>query len=180
MEKKDANGDSTRLVPVGSASHHADVAWLDDEEQQAWRAWVRGYRLVMQSLEDSLVDTGLRMGEYEILAMLSETPDGCLRMSALADLVVQSRSRLTHTAKRLEALGLARRAKSSGDGRGVEVTLTSEGYELVQRVAPVHLNAVRGTFLDHFPRAELLELGSGMRRVIVANRVRPEQVSDVR
>ncbi len=154
------------------------VDWLDEEEQLAWRAWLRGYRLVMQALEDGLDGTGLRLGEYEILAMLSEAPDRVLRMSALADLVVQSRSRLTHTAKRLEALGLVRRARSVGDGRGVEVALTPAGYELVLRVAPVHLSTVRDTFVGQLSREELLVLGKGMRRVIVSLRARPEQGSD--
>lgn len=154
------------------------VDWLDEDEQLAWRAWLRGYRLVMQALEDGLVGTGLRLGEYEILAMLSEAPDHVLRMSALADLVVQSRSRLTHTAKRLEALSLVRRARSVGDGRGVEVALTPKGYELVLRVAPVHLSTVRETFVGQLSREELLILGEGMRRLILALRARPEQGSD--
>ncbi|MGB3186915.1 MAG: MarR family transcriptional regulator [Ornithinimicrobium sp.] len=159
-------------------TERAAVDWLDDDEQLAWRAWLRGYRLVMQALEEGLSGTGLRLGEYEILAMLSEAPDHVLRMSALADLVVQSRSRLTHTAKRLEAMGLARRAKSVSDGRGVEVALTPQGYELVLRVAPVHLRTVRDTFVGQLSRDELLSLGEGMRRLIVTLRTRPEQGSD--
>ncbi|MGB5951279.1 MAG: MarR family transcriptional regulator [Ornithinimicrobium sp.] len=166
-------------IPTDPATiDDTDVKWLDHEEQLAWRAWIRAYRLTMLAIDDSLMGTGLRMGEYEILAMLSEVPDRTLRMSALADQVVQSRSRLTHTAKRLEAMGLARRAKIIGDGRGVEVTLTDAGYQLVSRVAPSHLVAVRERFMDHMSREDLLNLGDGMRRVILANRARPEQGSD--
>jgi len=159
-------------------SASADVRWLDDLEQRAWRAWLRGYRLLMVALEEGLAGTGVRLGEYEVLSMLSEATDGRMRMSALADLVVQSRSRLTHTAKRLEALGLVRRERISGDGRGVEVSVTPEGFALVKRVAPIHLETVREQFLDQMSRNELLRMGEVMRRVIIVARERPEQGSD--
>lgn len=163
---------------AAAALPESESRWLDEPEQRAWRAWLRGYRLLMVALEEGLSGTGVRMGEYEVLSMLSEATDGRMRMSALADMVVQSRSRLTHTAKRLEALGLVRRERISGDGRGVEVSVTPEGLELVERVAPVHLVTVREQFLDQMSRTELLRMGEVMRRVIVASRERPEQGSD--
>ncbi len=155
-----------------------DVRWLDEPEQRAWRAWLRGYRLLMISLEDGLVGSGVRMGEYEVLSMLAEVPGGRMRMSALADKVVQSRSRLTHTAKRLEGLGLVQRDRVVRDGRGVEVSVTPAGYDLLERTAPIHLETVRDCFVDQMSRAELLHMGEIMRRVIMATRERPEQGAD--
>lgn len=168
----------TQVSAEESTSTTPDVPWLTEPEQRAWRAWLRGYRLLMVALEEGLAGTGVRMGEYEVLSMLSEATEGRMRMSALADMVVQSRSRLTHTAKRLEALGLVRRERISGDGRGVEVSVTPEGFALVERVAPVHLVTVREQFLDQMSGKELLGMGDVMRRVIVAARERPEQGSD--
>ncbi|MGB3762168.1 MAG: MarR family transcriptional regulator [Ornithinimicrobium sp.] len=155
-----------------------DVRWLDEPEQRAWRAWLRGYRLLMVALEDGLAGSGVRMGEYEVLSMLGEAPEGRMRMSALADKVVQSRSRLTHTAKRLEGLGLVQRERIVRDGRGVEVAVTQAGYDLLERVAPMHLDTVRDCFVDQMSREELLHMGEIMRRVIVATRDRPEQGAD--
>lgn len=152
--------------------------WLDESEQRAWRAWLRGYRLLMAAMEEGLVGSGVRLGEYEVLSMLSEAPEGRMRMSSLADLVVQSRSRLTHTAKRLEGLGLVQRERTSRDGRGVEVGVTARGYALIEKVAPVHLDTVRNCFLDQMSREELLSMGGVMRRVIIASRDRPEQGAD--
>ena len=60
-----------------------------------------------------------RLSEYEILAQLSESPNRQLRMSELADRVVQSRSRLTHTAIRLEKRGWVVREPCPDDRRGV-------------------------------------------------------------
>lgn len=132
----------------------------------------------MASMEDGLTGSGVRLGEYEVLSMLDEAPGGRMRMSALADQVVQSRSRLTHTAKRLEGLGLVRRERDVRDGRGVEVAVTEDGHRLIEQVAPVHLETVRSCFLDQMSRDELLRMGEIMRRVIIASRDRPEQGAD--
>ncbi len=154
------------------------VEWLDDAQQRAWRAWLRGHHLLMSAMEEGLSGTGVRLGEYEVLSMLSEAPGGRMRMSALADTVVQSRSRLTHTAARLEALEMVQRRRTTQDGRGVEVLITQTGVELLESVAPIHLKTVRRCFLEQMSREELLHTGEIMRRVIVAARERPEQGAD--
>ena len=92
--------------------------WLSDSEQDHWRAYLRGSRYLEEALDRDLQTHGLQLTEYEILSMLSESEGGRLRMSELADLVVQSRSRLTHTAARLEKRGWVVRQCLS-DRRGV-------------------------------------------------------------
>lgn len=98
--------------------------WLDDDEQRAWRAYLRGTRMLEEALDRDLQDHGLALSEYEIISMLSESPLHRLRMSELAELVVQSRSRLTHTATRLERRGWVVRQPCENDRRGVELVLT--------------------------------------------------------
>ena len=61
------------------------------------------------------------LNEYEILVRLSEAPERTLRMSVLADGVAHSRSRLTHTVRRLEKDGYVERFSCTSDGRGVIV-----------------------------------------------------------
>ena len=79
-----------------------DTRWLDEQEQRAWRDYLRGAAILMEALDRELQQHGVSLSEYEILALLSESQGRCQRMSVLADAVVQSRSRLTHTAARLE------------------------------------------------------------------------------
>lgn len=143
-----------------------DVRWLDDEEQAAWRAYLRGSRLLAVALDDALEAHGIRLTEYEILSMLSEAPGGRLRMSALAHMVVQSRSRLTHTAKRLERLGWVQRRAVREDRRGVELVLTRQGREVLEATARVHVGSVRCVLLDQLPAEEFAALGTAMRRVV--------------
>ena len=104
-----------------------DARWLTDSEQASWRAVLRGTRLLERALDEALHESGLQLSEYEILSMLSESASHRLRMSELAAMVVQSRSRLTHTAKRLEQRTWVVREPCADDGRGVELVLTPGG-----------------------------------------------------
>ena len=80
--------------------------WLDDDEQQTWRAFLGANRLVFEQLDRELQrDSGIPHAYYEILVRLSEAPDRALRMSALADRSQSSRSRLSHAVARLEENG---------------------------------------------------------------------------
>ena len=122
--------------------------WLSDGEQQSWRAYLRGSRFLEEALDRDLQAHGLQLTEYEILSMLSESDGGRLRMSELADLVVQSRSRLTHTAARLEKRGWVERQSCLSDRRGVELVLTDEGWERLNTMARTHVESVRKHLLD--------------------------------
>lgn len=142
------------------------VEWLDDEQQQAWRQYIRGSRALETVLDSELQSgAGMSLSEYELLSMLSEAPERVLRMSALADLIVQSRSRVTHTANRLAARGWVERRAAVGDGRGVELVLTDSGMDAVVTASRVHLVGVRRHMVDVMERPELLVLGSAMAKV---------------
>jgi len=146
----------------------AGTRWLTAEEQHSWRAYLRGSRLLEAALDKDLQSHGVQLSEYEIISMLSEAPDRRLRMSGLADLVVQSRSRLTHTAARLERRGWVRRESCLEDRRGVELVLTEEGWDAVQDMARVHVESVRRHLVDAMPPELFAALGSAMDAVSVA------------
>lgn len=150
-----------------------DARWLSPGEQVAWRAYLRGSRLITVTMDEGLTKHGVRLTEYEILSMLSESPGGRLRMSALAHQVVQSRSRLTHTATRLERLGWVRRHTVREDRRGVELTLTDAGRTVVEALSRVHVADVHEVLLDRLTPEEFAALGAIMAKV-VAGIDRPE------
>jgi DNA-binding MarR family transcriptional regulator len=139
--------------------------WLSDREQTAWRAYLRGTRRLEAALDRDLQDHGLQLTEYEIISMLSESPGHRLRMSCLADLVVQSRSRLTHTAARLEKRGWVRRESCLDDRRGVELVLTDEGLGAIRAMAAVHVESVRRHLVDVVPPELFQAVGDAMGRV---------------
>lgn len=155
------------------------VRWLDEEEQAAWRSILRASHLVRQEMELALDAHAVSLGEYELLSMLSEAPGGRMRMSQLADLIVQSRSRVSHTATRLQKRGWVQRVRSVEDGRGVVLQLTGTGREQVTALAPVHVESVRRALLDHMSREELLTHGAIMRQVVLATRHSADEAADI-
>ncbi|MFK4495677.1 MarR family winged helix-turn-helix transcriptional regulator [Dermacoccus sp. GAS27A] len=142
-----------------------ETRWLDEDEQTAWRHYLRASRALSLALDRELLDHGMSLAEYEILSMLSEAEGRRLRMGALADLVVQSRSRITHTATRLQRRGWVTRESCSSDSRGVELVLTDGGYDALLLAAPVHVASVRRYFVDTMDGDQLSIVGDGMRRV---------------
>jgi DNA-binding MarR family transcriptional regulator len=150
----------------------AEFRWLTDSEQQSWRAILRGTRLLEQALDRALNAAGIQLSEYEIISMLSEAPDARLRMSELAETVVQSRSRLTHTATRLESRGWVTREPSADDKRGVELVLTPTGWDAITRISRVHVQSVRDNLVDIMPPEQFKALGDAM--AVVRDHLAPE------
>ena len=154
---------STAVDHVSAGMH--EPRCLSDGEQESWRAYLRGSRFLEEALDRDLVAHGLQLTEYEILSMLSESDGGRLRMSELADLVVQSRSRLTHTAARLEKRGWVERQSCLSDRRGVELVLTDDGWERLNTMAKTHVESVRRHLLDVMAPDEFAALGVAMAKV---------------
>lgn len=152
-----------------------DVRWLSESEQASWRAILRGTRLLEEALDRALDGVGIQLSEYEIISMLSETSSHRLRMSELAAMVVQSRSRLTHTAKRLEDRGWVTREQCLDDKRGVELVLTPIGLDAVHQMARVHVQSVRDNLVDIMTPVQFAAIGEAM--AIVRDHLDPDQHS---
>ena len=146
----------------------ADVRWLSDEEQQAWRGFIGGARRLFERLDADLKAHGLTHDDYSVLVALSEAPDRRLRMAELADQAVESRSRLTHHISRLEQRGLVERATCPTDRRGTWAVLTAEGREMIEALAPHHVDGVRRYLLDHLSPTELRTIGAAFGRIDAA------------
>lgn len=133
--------------------------WLDDEEQQTWRAFLAMNRLVFDQLDRELQrDAKMPHGYYEILVRLSEAPDRALRMSALADRSQSSRSRLSHAVTRLEEAGWVRRENCPTDKRGQIARLTDEGFAALAAAAPGHVDGVRRHVFDPLSPEQVRQL----------------------
>ena len=135
--------------------------WLDDEQQRAWRAFLDAVQVLQRGLEAQLQDEAdMPHGYYELLVRLSEAPDRRLRMSALAEAAVSSRSRLSHAVAQLEQRGWVRRVACPEDKRGQLAVLTDEGFAALTAAAPGHVEAVRRLLVDRLTPAQLRQLRS--------------------
>ncbi len=123
--------------------------WLSPSQQRSWRSFLLGTTLLMERLDRDLREKhGLSLPEYEILVRLSEAPERELRMAELANSVKNSRSRITHTVKRLEDAGYVARQPCASDGRGVIAVLTEGGFEKLAAAAPDHVESVRQALVE--------------------------------
>ncbi len=140
--------------------------WLDEHQQHSWRALVMGMTLLLDRLDADLRrHFDVSLAEYEILVRLSEKPGRQLRMAQLADAMAHSRSRVTHTVARMEKADLVARTSSAEDGRGIVCGMTQHGFDLLQAMAPVHVNGVRDYLVDLASAEDFEALGRVMNTV---------------
>ncbi len=130
--------------------------WLTPAQQHVWRAYLVGTTLLMDRLDRDLRERhDLSMPEYEIMVRLSESGERRMRMSALADSVSHSRSRVTHTVNRMERAGLVSRRPCVSDGRGVEALLTDRGFAILQEASHTHVRGVKDFLISLCPTEDL-------------------------
>jgi len=140
--------------------------WLSPDEMRAWRAYVSAQILLEDALDRQLQqDAGMPHLYYTILANLSESPDRRLRMTDLAESTKITRSRLTYAVTRLEKDGLVRREQCRWDKRGSIAALTDEGFAVLERVAPGHVEAVRSAVFDQLTPEQVGQLEEISRRI---------------
>src|SRR4051794_1492144 len=125
---------------AGQGPEEPPVKWLAAPELDSWLSVVRLMTWLPWSIDQQLRrDSNLSMVEYQVLAMLSESPERTMRMSALAEVTNASLSRLSHLVKRLEGRGLVRREPDPMDGRFTNAILTGAGGQTLAAAAPGHV-----------------------------------------
>ena len=137
-----------------------DGNWLTDDELTAWIRLVGVVELLPGVLDSQLRrDAGLSHFEYYVLAMLSESPQRTLRMTALAARTNATLPRLSHVVRRLEDRGLVERSACPQDGRATNAHLTDEGWERLRATAPGHVATVRQHVIDALTPEQVGQLG---------------------
>jgi DNA-binding MarR family transcriptional regulator len=143
------------------------VKWLTATELASWLSVVRLMTWLPWSIDQQLRrDSRLRMVEYQVLAMLSESPERTMRMSSLAEVTNASLSRLSHLVERLEKRGFVRREPDPTDGRFTIAILTEKGFRALAEAAPGHLAHVRSLVIDVLSPEQLRRLGRDADRIM--------------
>jgi DNA-binding MarR family transcriptional regulator len=133
--------------------------WLDEREQRAWRS-LMGMQEGLSEFIDRRLRTrcGLSNADYQVLAHLSEAPDGRLRPFELGALLHWEKSRLSQHLSRMEKRDLVTRERCATDQRGAVIAITPRGGELIEAAAPQHVADVRDAVIDQLTAAELRTL----------------------
>jgi DNA-binding MarR family transcriptional regulator len=150
-----------------TAAEEPPVKWLTAAELDSWLSLVRLMTWLPWSIDQQLQrDSNLRMVEYQVLAMLSESPERTMRMSSLAEVTNASLSRLSHLVRRLEERGLVRREPDPADGRFTNAILTDQGFQALAAAVPGHVAHVRSLVIDVLSPEQLRRLGMAADRIV--------------
>ena len=95
--------------------------WLSTAEMMAWRSFITTTGDLLRAIEHELEPFDLDMGDYQLLAMLSEAPEQQLRMSDLADALRLTRGGLTRRMEGVVKKKLVSRVQSAGDSQFVAI-----------------------------------------------------------
>ena len=144
------------------------VQWLTEPEMTAWRALVQATTGLLGMLDNELqAEHGLSLGDYEVLAFLSEAPDHAIRMSELAGRLHLSPSGITRRVDGLVRSGLVERQRCPNDRRGANAVLTALGTKTLETAAPTHLRGVRQYFIDRLGADDLDTLATLLSAIAV-------------
>lgn len=147
--------------PSGSSS-----ASPSPDSLAAWRSFLEAHARVTDELSRELREAeGMPLSWYDVLIQLSEAEDHRLRMQALADAVLLSKSGISRLVDRMERAGLVRRVVCETDRRGTMAELTDEGWQRLRATAPTHLDGVRRRFADLLAPDEVEVLTRAMQRI---------------
>jgi DNA-binding MarR family transcriptional regulator len=141
--------------------------WLTDDEQRAWRGLVQMTSRLDSRLNRELQQTsGLSLADYDVLVLLTEAPDGRLRVFELAEDLQWEQSRLSHHLARMQRRGLVAREECTTDRRGAFVVLTDAGQDAIEKAAPGHVALVRQLVFDGLSAEQVVTLESFVTRVL--------------
>jgi DNA-binding MarR family transcriptional regulator len=141
--------------------------WLTAAEVGSWLSVVRLMTWLPWSIDQQLRrEANIGMVEYQVLAMLSQSPQQAMRMSSLAEVTNSSLSRLSHLVTRMEGRGLVRREPDPADGRFTNAILTDDGFKTLADAAPGHVAHVRSLVIDVLSPEQLRRLGRDADRIM--------------
>lgn len=139
-----------------------ETRWLNETEQQAWRALNVIANRGLPRLERSLRDNDMLLIEYGIFVALSEVPGGEMRLSDLADFANTSQSRLSHRLRSMVERGDVETRESETDRRATYARLTPTGLKRLKKVAPVHAEDVQQLLFDHLDDEQTAALAEAL------------------
>ena len=131
--------------------------------EAGWRRLNEMHRLIYVALDSALQrEFRLSLTEYEVMVALAESPEGDLRMQALAEVASLSQSALSRLIGRLQSTDLVERVVCEDDRRGRYIGLTSRGRALVDALRPVHARVLGEAIAAAMERRDLSRLAKAM------------------
>ena len=156
---------STTISHGGRYSCDMATRWLNPQEMAAWRTFIVTTGDLTRAIERDLTPFGLDLGDYQLLAMLSEAPEQRLKMCDLADSLGLTRSGLTRRMDGVLKKKLVTRTQSTEDGRVAYAQISAKGMEILKEAAPHHLDSVRDRMIDLLSPTEIKAIASAFKKI---------------
>ncbi|MEV4347199.1 MarR family transcriptional regulator [Actinoplanes sp. NPDC049596] len=129
------------------------------DEEAACQAFARALVSLPRALDAELVrSTNLSLNEYNVLSVLAASPARTCRVTDLAAAGSLSLSGVSRLVDRLFRQGLVGRENSVEDRRGVLVSLTDDGVEVVRAGHAAQTSCLRRTVLANLEGISLNRL----------------------
>ena len=139
--------------------------YMTPTELRTWTTFLDAGRLLEEILARHVSqDHDMTHSDYEVLVRL-DGAGGRMRMSVLAEQVVSSAQKLTHTANRLERRGWIAREPVDSDGRGLTAVLLPPGQAALAAAAGEHADLIKQFLLDNLSADEQAALTELMSRL---------------
>jgi DNA-binding MarR family transcriptional regulator len=133
---------------------------------RAWAALTAAHTRVTERLTSELTRScGLSINDFELLLRLDRAPPPGLRLAELNSAVRLTQPSLSRAVARLERRGWLHRAGAPDDRRGVLVSITPAGRDVLNRAAQLHARAIRELLLDRLTPGEQDLLARALARV---------------
>lgn len=147
------------VVGDDGLSHWPQVA------ADAWIGLLQTQRQLTRQLDAELeAQHGLSLSALELLGRLAAAPDRCVRLSALAEQVNLSLSRVSRIIDVLQSRELVERRPCQMDARAINAQLTPAGLELARSAQRTHFDGVQHRFFDHLSPQEVATLAEVFNR----------------
>jgi DNA-binding MarR family transcriptional regulator len=131
-----------------------------------WGALLQVHAALVPTLDSQVRrQTGLPLAWYDVLLELAGSPGGKLRMTALAERVVLSRTRVSRLVDELSAAGLVCRTENPDDRRSSFAVLTDTGRSRFRAAAPIYLSAIESYFAGGLNNEDLRNIKSALLKV---------------
>jgi DNA-binding MarR family transcriptional regulator len=138
------------------------------EQIAAWQSFLMAHATVIRTLEQEMEEEqGLPLVWYDVLAQLDHKGRQ-LRLRALADSVLLSRSNITRLVDRMASAGLVKREPCPEDRRGMYAVITHEGRDGLRRAWPGHWRGIVEHFIQHLNHEDVKALHAALSKVLQA------------
>jgi DNA-binding MarR family transcriptional regulator len=122
------------------------VGKVQDEDQLAaeWHETMGRFRRLVCTLDRELESKhGISASDFEVLQLLTEAPEGKLKMHELGEHAHLTQSALSRLVARLEGVGMIERCMCADDRRSVFATITAAGRERYAQARPTQRAILR-------------------------------------